>query len=174
MCGCWPRRPVAFWRGWVGRSCRCLIPVAGMRGCPVGQGLMAVALVIFARWNPLRCVLAALLFGAAGPLGPSLQAVGVTYGYHFFNAAPYILTLGSWSPRPTVESAAQEAPRESHPEMTGAVMNQNLPAPRAVSLATEGVAKISAPCGRWTMCPCKSAPDRFTPCWVRMARASPH
>ena len=31
-----------------------------------GQGLMAVALVIFARWNPLGCFVAALLFGGAG------------------------------------------------------------------------------------------------------------
>ena len=54
---------------------------------------MAVALVIFARWNPIRCVLAALLFGAAGALGPALQSVGITQGYYLFNAAPYILTL---------------------------------------------------------------------------------
>ena len=54
---------------------------------------MAVALVIFARWSPLRCVAAALLFGAAGAIGPSLQSIGITQGYYFFNAAPYILTL---------------------------------------------------------------------------------
>ena len=54
---------------------------------------MAVALVIFARWSPIRCVLAALLFGAAGALGPSLQSVGITQGYYLFNAAPYVLTL---------------------------------------------------------------------------------
>jgi len=58
-----------------------------------GQGLMAVALVIFARWNPLRCLLAALLFGGAGALGPALQAVGVSEGYYLFYAAPYVLTL---------------------------------------------------------------------------------
>ena len=58
-----------------------------------GQGLMAVALVIFARWNPLACFGAALLFGAAGTLGPALQSVGITEGYYFFNAAPYVLTL---------------------------------------------------------------------------------
>jgi ABC-type uncharacterized transport system permease subunit len=58
-----------------------------------GQGLMAVALVIFARWNPLYCFLAALLFGGAGALGPALQAVGVTEGYYLFYAAPYVLTL---------------------------------------------------------------------------------
>ena len=54
---------------------------------------MAVALVIFARWNPLACFGAALLFGAAGALGPALQSVGITQGYYFFNAAPYVLTL---------------------------------------------------------------------------------
>ncbi|TIP51817.1 MAG: ABC transporter permease [Mesorhizobium sp.] len=58
-----------------------------------GQGLMAVALVIFARWNPLGCFAAALLFGGAGALGPALQSVGVTEGYYLFYAAPYILTL---------------------------------------------------------------------------------
>ena len=58
-----------------------------------GQGLMAVALVIFARWNPLGCFAAALLFGGAGALGPALQSVGVTQGYYLYYAAPYILTL---------------------------------------------------------------------------------
>ena len=58
-----------------------------------GQGLMAVALVIFARWHPLYCLMAALLFGGAGALGPALQAVGVTQGYYLFYAAPYVLTL---------------------------------------------------------------------------------
>lgn len=58
-----------------------------------GQGLMAVALVIFARWNPLQCLLASLLFGGAQALGPALQSVGIKEGYYLFNAAPYILTL---------------------------------------------------------------------------------
>ena len=68
-------------------------PGSWNEGLSSGQGLMAVALVIFARWQPLRCLLAALLFGAAGALGPALQAVGVTSGYYLFNAAPYALTL---------------------------------------------------------------------------------
>jgi len=62
-------------------------------GISGGQGLMAVALVIFARWQPLRCVLAALLFGGAQALGPSLQAAGQTGYYQLFNASPYLLTL---------------------------------------------------------------------------------
>jgi simple sugar transport system permease protein len=68
-------------------------PGSWNQGLSSGQGLMAVALVIFARWSPIRCVVAALLFGAAGAIGPALQSVGVTQGYYFFNAAPYILTL---------------------------------------------------------------------------------
>lgn len=68
-------------------------PGSWNEGLSSGQGLMAVALVIFARWNPLACVGAALLFGAAGALGPALQSVGISQGYYFFNAAPYILTL---------------------------------------------------------------------------------
>ena len=58
-----------------------------------GQGITAVALVIFARWNPMVCLYASLLFGGAGALGPSLQSVGVTEGYYLFNALPYFLTL---------------------------------------------------------------------------------
>ncbi|HEX9451022.1 MAG TPA: ABC transporter permease, partial [Burkholderiales bacterium] len=69
-------------------------PGSWSEGLSSGQGLMAVALVIFARWNPLYCFYAALLFGGAGALGPALQSVGITSGYYLFNAAPYVLTLG--------------------------------------------------------------------------------
>jgi len=69
-------------------------PGSWNEGISSGQGLMAVALVIFARWNPVACFWAALLFGGAGALGPALQSVGVTSGYYLFYAAPYVLTLG--------------------------------------------------------------------------------
>jgi ABC-type uncharacterized transport system permease subunit len=69
-------------------------PGSWNEGLSSGQGLMAVALVIFARWDPIRCLLASLLFGGASALGPALQSVGVTSGYYLFNAAPYALTLG--------------------------------------------------------------------------------
>ena len=62
-------------------------------GISGGQGLMAVALVIFARWSPLRCLAASLFFGGAQTLGPSLQSAGYSGFYHLFNASPYILTL---------------------------------------------------------------------------------
>jgi general nucleoside transport system permease protein len=58
-----------------------------------GQGLIAVALVIFARWNPMQCLYAALLFGGTQGLGPALQSVGVDSYYYVFNSVPYLLTL---------------------------------------------------------------------------------
>jgi simple sugar transport system permease protein len=62
-------------------------------GLSSGQGLMAVALVIFARWNPVYCFYVSLVFGAATALGPALQTVGITANYYLFGAAPYFLTL---------------------------------------------------------------------------------
>ena len=58
-----------------------------------GQGLMAVALVIFARWNPIQCLWASLLFGGTQAIGPAFQSIGIDSYYYLFNAAPYVLTL---------------------------------------------------------------------------------
>lgn len=60
-----------------------------------GQGLMAVALVIFARWDPILCLWASLLFGGVGSLGPALQGQNLVSGSarYLWYAAPYILTL---------------------------------------------------------------------------------
>ena len=52
-------------------------PGSWNEGLSSGQGIMAVALVIFARWNPMLCLCASLLFGGAGALGPALQSVGI-------------------------------------------------------------------------------------------------
>jgi len=87
-------------------------PGSWSEGLSSGQGLMAVALVIFARWKPMRCFYAALLFGGAGAVGPALQSVGITSGYYLFNAAPYVVTLGimiaTCSPRRTLAGAPGE------------------------------------------------------------------
>jgi simple sugar transport system permease protein len=87
-------------------------PGSWSEGLSSGQGLMAVALVIFAKWNPIHCFYAALLFGGAGSLGPALQSVGITSGYYLYNAAPYVLTLGimiaTCSPRRTLAGAPGE------------------------------------------------------------------
>ena len=87
-------------------------PGSWNEGLSSGQGIIAVALVIFARWEPLRCLWASLLFGGAGALGPALQAIGITSGYYLFNAAPYVLTLGiliaTSSPHRTLAGAPGE------------------------------------------------------------------
>lgn len=76
-----------------GASLTLFYPGSWNEGISSGQGLIAVALVIFARWSPLRCVGAALLFGGAGAIGPAMQSIGVAWGYHLFNTVPYVLTL---------------------------------------------------------------------------------
>lgn len=82
-----------FLAGLGGASLTLFYPGSWNEGISSGQGLIAVALVIFARWSPLRCVGAALLFGGAGAIGPALQSVGIGWGYNLFNTVPYVLTL---------------------------------------------------------------------------------
>jgi len=82
-----------FIAGLGGASLTLFYPGSWNEGISSGQGLIAVALVIFARWSPLRCVGAAVLFGGAGAIGPALQSVGISWGYHLFNTVPYVLTL---------------------------------------------------------------------------------
>lgn len=76
-----------------GASLTLFYPGSWNEGISSGQGLIAVALVIFARWSPLRCIGASLLFGGAGAIGPALQSIGINWGYHLFNIVPYVLTL---------------------------------------------------------------------------------
>ncbi len=87
-------------------------PGSWNQGLSSGQGLMAVALVIFARWDPIKAIFAALLFGAAGAIGPALQSIGISQGYYFFNAAPYILTLFIMIASARSKGAAREVPGE--------------------------------------------------------------
>ena len=87
-------------------------PGSWNEGLSSGQGLMAVALVIFARWDPIRCLWASLLFGAAGAISPALQSVGVTQGYYLFSAAPYVLTLALMIATCSPERSLRGAPGE--------------------------------------------------------------
>jgi len=101
-----------FIAGLGGASLSLYYPGSWNEGLSSGQGLIAVALVIFARWQPMRCLWAALLFGGAGALGPALQSVGVSGGYHLFNAVPYVMTLAilvwTCSPSRSLVGAPQE------------------------------------------------------------------
>jgi len=64
-----------------------------------GRGWIAVALVIFARWQPTRALFGALLFGLADSVQYRIQALSQigrgtgTIPYEFLLMLPYVLTL---------------------------------------------------------------------------------
>lgn len=58
-----------------------------------GRGWIAVALVIFALWNPLRGVVGAYLFGGVEAMTFRMQAAGVKISPFFLSMLPYILTI---------------------------------------------------------------------------------
>jgi len=58
-----------------------------------GRGWIAIALVIFSTWNPLRAVLGALLFGGINAIQFRMQAAGTTLPSSFLNMLPYIATI---------------------------------------------------------------------------------
>ena len=58
-----------------------------------GRGWIAIALVIFATWDPLRAVIGALLFGGVNAIQFRLQATGTTIPASLLNMLPYILTV---------------------------------------------------------------------------------
>jgi general nucleoside transport system permease protein len=62
-------------------------------GMTAGRGFIAIALVIFAKWDPLWAVVGALLFGAAEGLQLQLQAAGADVSPFVMNMTPYLLTL---------------------------------------------------------------------------------
>ncbi|MBL8329303.1 MAG: ABC transporter permease [Rubrivivax sp.] len=101
-----------FIAGLGGASLSLYFPGSWNEALSSGQGLIAVALVIFARWHPVRCLWAALLFGGAGALGPALQSIGVSGYTYLFNAVPYVLTLAilvwTCSPRQSLRGAPAE------------------------------------------------------------------
>lgn len=59
-----------------------------------GRGFIAVALVIFAAWSPVRAVWGALLFGGALAFQLQLQARGAPISPFLLDMLPYLLTLG--------------------------------------------------------------------------------
>lgn len=58
-----------------------------------GRGFIVIALVIFSKWNPLRAVAAALLFGGAEALQLQMQARGSVISPFLLEMSPYLLTL---------------------------------------------------------------------------------
>lgn len=58
-----------------------------------GRGWIAVALVIFSSWHPLKALFGAYLFGAMISLQLRMQAVGVDVSVHLMSMLPYAMTI---------------------------------------------------------------------------------
>lgn len=62
-------------------------------GIIAGRGWVCIALVIFARWDPIRAVWGALLFGGVFALQLRLQTLGFELPFEIFLALPYVVTI---------------------------------------------------------------------------------
>jgi ABC-type uncharacterized transport system permease subunit len=58
-----------------------------------GRGFIAVALVIFSKWHPLRAIVGALLFSGAVAFQLLLQSSGVQISPFLLDTIPYIATI---------------------------------------------------------------------------------
>ena len=58
-----------------------------------GRGWIALALVIFATWDPVRAVVGAYLFGGVNALQLHLQAAGTSVPTYLLLMAPYVFTI---------------------------------------------------------------------------------
>jgi len=58
-----------------------------------GRGFIAVALVIFSRWNPLQAIVGALVFSGAVAFQLLLQSSGVQVSPLLLDTIPYIITV---------------------------------------------------------------------------------
>ncbi len=62
-------------------------------GIVAGKGYIALAAVIFGRWQPLGIMAACLLFGATEALQLRIQAFNLNIPYQFLNMLPYLVAL---------------------------------------------------------------------------------
>lgn len=62
-------------------------------GLVAGRGFIALAAVIFGRWDPLRSTLGCVMFGLADALQLRLQNLGIPVPIELFLMFPYLLTL---------------------------------------------------------------------------------
>ncbi|MDA3731985.1 ABC transporter permease [Niameybacter massiliensis] len=66
---------------------------AWQQNITAGRGWIAVALVIFIGWHPLKAIFGAILFGALDILGLRLQAAGIQINQYFVDMLPYVVTI---------------------------------------------------------------------------------
>jgi len=58
-----------------------------------GRGWVAIAMVIFGNWDPVKGTLGALIFGFLDGLQLRLQGLGIKLSFHVFLMIPYLLTI---------------------------------------------------------------------------------
>ena len=58
-----------------------------------GRGWIALALVVFATWSPIKVLIGALIFGGITILQLHMQAVGLRIPVQLLSALPYIMTI---------------------------------------------------------------------------------
>lgn len=58
-----------------------------------GRGWIAVALVIFASWHPIKALVGAFLFGGLNILGFRLQSMGIHVSQYLIDMLPYAATI---------------------------------------------------------------------------------
>jgi ABC-type uncharacterized transport system permease subunit len=58
-----------------------------------GRGWVAIAMVIFGNWDPLKGTIGALIFGFLDGLQLRLQGLGFHISFHIFLMIPYLLTI---------------------------------------------------------------------------------
>jgi ABC-type uncharacterized transport system permease subunit len=58
-----------------------------------GRGWIAIALTVFAGWDPFKALVGALLFGGVEAIELRLQVLGLGIPYEFFVVLPYVLTI---------------------------------------------------------------------------------
>ncbi len=64
-----------------------------VEGMTAGRGWIALALVVFATWKPIRVLLGAYLFGGVTIVQLHLQAQGVAVSSHILAMLPYVATI---------------------------------------------------------------------------------
>ena len=89
---------------WLGLLCGALAGIGGAYlttcysstytdGIVAGRGFIALAAVIFGRWNAGGILLACLFFGFCDALQIRLQVSGIAIPYQFFQMIPYVATV---------------------------------------------------------------------------------
>lgn len=75
-----------------------------------GRGWIAVALVIFSSWNPIKAIFGAYLFGGLDIVGFRIQQLGIPISQYLIDMLPYLVTIMVLIYDSTRKTGAAKAP----------------------------------------------------------------